>query len=91
MTLCKMHIVQEINKMCTHLQFCDGITETWWDGSYNSSLVREGHRLFRKERQRRKRGGIALSVSDQLEHMEFYLRMDEQQRVHGSGLRGGQG
>lgn len=47
--------------------------------------------MFRKERQRRKRRGAALSVSDQLEHMELCLRMDEQQRVHGSGLRGGQG
>lgn len=91
MTLCKMHIAQGINKICVHLQCCDGITETWWDGSCDSSLVREGYRLFRKEKQRRKRGDAALSVSYQLEHMELCLRMDEQQRVYGSGLRGGQG
>lgn len=85
-----MHIAQGINKICTHLPCCDGITETSWDGSYDSSFVR-GYRLFRKERQRRKSSGVALSVSDQLECMEFCLKIDEQQRVYGSGLRGGQG
>ena len=38
----------------------------------------EGYRLFRKNRQGRQGGGIALYVSEQLECMELYLGMDEE-------------
>ena len=38
----------------------------------------EGYRLFRKDRQRRQGGSVALHVSDQLECMELHLGMDEE-------------
>jgi len=55
-----------------------GITEMWWGGSYNQSVGMEGYRLFRKDRQGRQGGGVALCVSDQLECMEHHLGMDEE-------------
>ena len=55
-----------------------GITETWWDGSYDWSVGMEGYSLFRKDRQGRQGGGIALYVNDQLECMELCLGMDEE-------------
>ncbi|PKU42977.1 hypothetical protein llap_6738 [Limosa lapponica baueri] len=54
------------------------ITETWWDGSYDSSVGMEGYRLFTKDRQGRQGGGFALYVNDQLECMELCLGMDEE-------------
>ncbi|GAB0204803.1 hypothetical protein GRJ2_002945900 [Grus japonensis] len=38
----------------------------------------EGYRLFRKDRQGRRGGGVALYVNDQLECMELHLGMDEE-------------
>ncbi|GAB0207631.1 ubiquitin carboxyl-terminal hydrolase 4 [Grus japonensis] len=55
-----------------------GIMETWWDGSYDWSVGMEGYRLFRKDRQGRQGGGIALYVNDQLECMELHLGMEEE-------------
>ncbi|GAB0204560.1 hypothetical protein GRJ2_002921600 [Grus japonensis] len=65
---------------CTCLQGYDliGITEMWWDGSYDGNLGMQGHRLFRKDRQGRQGGDIALYVNDQLERMELHLGMDEE-------------
>ncbi|KAK4826209.1 hypothetical protein QYF61_006153 [Mycteria americana] len=58
---------------------CDliGITETWWDGSYDWSVGMEGYRLFGKDRQRRRGGGATLYVNDQLVCIELCLGMDE--------------
>jgi len=52
--------------MCAHLQGCDltGITETWWDSSCDWSAAMEGYRLFRKDRQGRRGGGIILCVNE---------------------------
>ncbi|GAB0203326.1 hypothetical protein GRJ2_002798200 [Grus japonensis] len=71
---------QEELETCAHLPGYDliGITETWWDSSYDWSVGMEGHRLFRKDRQGRRGGGITLYVHDQLECMELYLGMDEE-------------
>ncbi|GAB0175756.1 hypothetical protein GRJ2_000040800 [Grus japonensis] len=71
---------QEELEMCTHLQGYDliGITEMWWDGSYDWSIGMEGYRLFRKDRQGRQGGGVALYVNEQLECMELHLGMDEE-------------
>ncbi|GAB0179465.1 hypothetical protein GRJ2_000411800 [Grus japonensis] len=71
---------QEELETCTCLQGYDliGITETWWDGSYEWSVGMEGERLFRKDRQGRQGGGVALYVNDQLECMELCLGMDEE-------------
>ncbi|GAB0182786.1 hypothetical protein GRJ2_000743900 [Grus japonensis] len=65
---------------CVCLQGCDliGIRETWWDSSYDWSVGMVGYRLFRKDRQGRRGGGIALYTNDQLECMELRLGMDEE-------------
>ena len=46
---------QEELETCARLQryIFIGIMETWWDGSYDWNVGREGYRLFRKERQGR--------------------------------------
>ncbi|GAB0203195.1 hypothetical protein GRJ2_002785100 [Grus japonensis] len=71
---------QEELETCVCLQDYDliGITETWWDSSYDWSVGMEGYRLFRKDRQGRRGGGVALYVNDQLECMELHLGMDEE-------------
>ncbi|GAB0187691.1 hypothetical protein GRJ2_001234400 [Grus japonensis] len=71
---------QEELETCVCLQGCDliGITETWWDSSYDWSVGMEGYRLFRKDRQGRQGGGIALYANDQLEYMELHLGMEEE-------------
>ncbi|GAB0185820.1 hypothetical protein GRJ2_001047300 [Grus japonensis] len=71
---------QEELETCVRLQGYDviGITEMWWDSSYDWSVGTEGYRLFRKDRQGRRGGGIALYVNDQLECMELQLGMEEE-------------
>ncbi|GAB0183945.1 mitochondrial enolase superfamily member 1 [Grus japonensis] len=71
---------QEKLETCVCLQGYDliGITETWWDSSYDWSVGMEGYRLFRKDRQGRQGGGIALYVNDQLECMELHLAMHKE-------------
>ncbi|CAM5172065.1 unnamed protein product [Eretmochelys imbricata] len=51
-----------------------GITETWWDNSHDWSAVMDGYKLFRKDRQGRKGGGVALYVREQYDCSE--LRYD---------------
>ncbi|GAB0191019.1 hypothetical protein GRJ2_001567200 [Grus japonensis] len=71
---------QEELETCACLQGYDliGITEMWWDGSYDWSLGMEGYRLFRKDRQGRQGGSVTLYINDQLECMELHLGMDEE-------------
>ncbi|GAB0203231.1 hypothetical protein GRJ2_002788700 [Grus japonensis] len=71
---------QEELEMCARLPGYDliGITETWWDSSYDWSVGMEGYRLFRKDGQGRRGGGVTLYVTDQLECMELHLGMDEE-------------
>ncbi|GAB0204588.1 hypothetical protein GRJ2_002924400 [Grus japonensis] len=71
---------QEELETCTYLQGYDliGIMETWWDGFYDWSVRMEGYRLFRKDRQGRRGGGVTLYVNDQLECMELHMGMDEE-------------
>ncbi|GAB0192581.1 hypothetical protein GRJ2_003481800 [Grus japonensis] len=58
---------QEELETCARLQGYDliGITETWWDRSYDWSVGMEEYRLFRKDRQGRQGGGVTLYVNDQ--------------------------
>ncbi|GAB0205799.1 hypothetical protein GRJ2_003045500 [Grus japonensis] len=71
---------QEELEMCVCLQGYDliGITETWWDSSYDWSVGMEGYRLFRKDRQGRQGRAVALYINGQLECMELHLGMDEE-------------
>ena len=38
------------------------ITETWWDDSHNWSTAMDGYKLFKRDREGRRGGGIALYV-----------------------------
>jgi len=71
---------QEELEMCAHLCGYDiiSITETWWDRSYDWSIGMGGYRFFRKDRQGRQGGGVALYVKDQLEGRELCLGLDEE-------------
>ncbi|PKU49676.1 mitochondrial fission process protein 1 [Limosa lapponica baueri] len=46
------------------------ITETWWDDLHNWSTAANGYQLFRRDRQGRRGGGVALYVRDRLECLE---------------------
>lgn len=52
---------QEELKACAHLQACDliGITQAWWDVSYDCGVGMEKYRLFRKGRQERQEEDVA--------------------------------
>ncbi|KAJ7415620.1 hypothetical protein BTVI_37812 [Pitangus sulphuratus] len=47
------------------------ITETWWDDSHDWSAAMDGYKLFRKDRQRRRGGGVALYVRESLDSVEL--------------------
>ncbi|PKU29035.1 mitochondrial fission process protein 1 [Limosa lapponica baueri] len=51
------------------------ITETWWDKSYNWSVAIEGYKLFRRNRQGRRGGGVALYVKEWIESEEISLKL----------------
>lgn len=45
-------------------QSCDvaAITETWWDDSHSWNTALGGYRLFRRDREGRRGGGVALNI-----------------------------
>ncbi|KAK4828050.1 hypothetical protein QYF61_023088 [Mycteria americana] len=47
------------------------ITETWWDDSHNWSAAMDGYKLFRRDRQGRRGGGVALYVRECLDSLEL--------------------
>ncbi|PKU36576.1 mitochondrial fission process protein 1 [Limosa lapponica baueri] len=47
------------------------ITETWWDKSNDWSAAMEGYKLFRRDRQGRRGGGVALYVREDYECVEL--------------------
>ncbi|KAK4830740.1 hypothetical protein QYF61_013190 [Mycteria americana] len=52
--------------------------EMQWDGFYDWSVGMERYRLFKKDRQGRQGGDVALYVNDQLECMELHQGMDKE-------------
>ena len=42
------------------------ITETWWDDSHNWSTAMDGYKLFRRDRQGRRGGGVACMLESVL-------------------------
>ncbi|GAB0181349.1 hypothetical protein GRJ2_000600200 [Grus japonensis] len=66
--------------MCSCLQGYDliGITEMWWNSSYDWSVGMEGYRLFMMDKQGTQGGGITFCINDQLECMELCLEIDEE-------------
>lgn len=55
-----------MQEACTHLTNAGlaGITEAWWDNSYDSTEM-EKYRIFRKDRKRRQVGEVALCINGQ--------------------------
>ncbi|KAK4823371.1 hypothetical protein QYF61_001719 [Mycteria americana] len=47
------------------------ITETWWDDSHNWSAAMDGYKLFRRDRQGRRGGGVALYVRECFDRLEL--------------------
>ena len=47
------------------------IMETWWDCSHDWSAAMDGYKLFRKDRQGRRGGGMALYVKEHFEVTEL--------------------
>ncbi|KAK4825020.1 hypothetical protein QYF61_023024 [Mycteria americana] len=47
------------------------ITETWWGDSHNWSAAMDGYKLFRRDRQGRRGGGVALYVRESLDSLEL--------------------
>ncbi|PKU26999.1 mitochondrial fission process protein 1 [Limosa lapponica baueri] len=47
------------------------ITEMWWDDSHDWSAALDGYKLFRRDRQGRKAGGVALYVRECYECQEL--------------------
>ena len=59
------------------------ITKIWWDGSHNWNIGTEGYKLFRRDRQGRKGGGVALYIRDGIDCEEFPLRNSHVQELVG--------
>ncbi|MCQ4078480.1 endonuclease/exonuclease/phosphatase family protein [Klebsiella pneumoniae] len=47
------------------------ITETWWDCSHDWSAAMDGYKLFRRDRQGRRGGGVALYVRESFSATEI--------------------
>ncbi|GAB0208671.1 hypothetical protein GRJ2_003332800 [Grus japonensis] len=47
------------------------VTETWWDDSHNWSAAMDGYKLFRRDRQERRGGGVALYVKECFDCLEL--------------------
>jgi len=52
------------------------IMETWWNDYHSWSAGMDGYQLFKRDRQGRKEGGVALYVKKERECMEFNVGDD---------------
>ncbi|KAK4806137.1 hypothetical protein QYF61_001060 [Mycteria americana] len=55
------------------------ITETWWDESHDWSAAIDGYRLFRREKQGRRGGGVALYIKKWIDCEELSLKNSHEQ------------
>ncbi|PKU28504.1 nipped-b-like protein [Limosa lapponica baueri] len=53
------------------------ITETWWDDGHDWNAAMNGYKLLRRNRQRRRGGGVALNSRECFECMELDSSDDE--------------
>ena len=51
------------------------ITETWWDEYHDWNVALDSYRLFRRDRQGRRGGGIALYIKKTLQSEELSLKI----------------
>ncbi|PKU38486.1 nipped-b-like protein [Limosa lapponica baueri] len=65
------------------------ITETWWDEPYDWSVAVEGYKLFRRDRQGRRGGGVALYVKEWIKCEEVSLKpsLGDEERVESLWMR----
>ncbi|RMC09666.1 hypothetical protein DUI87_13452 [Hirundo rustica rustica] len=52
------------------------ITETWWDDSHGWSTALNGYKLFRRDRQGRRGGGVALYIKQTFDTVEIETKED---------------
>jgi len=64
------------------------ITETWWDESHDWNTLIEDYRLFRRDRQSRRGGGVALYVRNWIDCEELCLRTQHRELCCGDQLQG---
>ncbi|KAM9591180.1 uncharacterized protein ACIBXB_006077 isoform 1-T3 [Morphnus guianensis] len=57
------------------------ITETWWDNSHDWSAAMDGYKLFRRDRQGRRGGGVALYVRECFDCTELHDCDDKVERL----------
>lgn len=50
-----------------------GISETWWDESCGLCFTIDGYRLFRRDRQSKQGGGMAMYVKQGLDCVELQV------------------
>jgi len=55
------------------------ITETWWDEYHDWNVALDSYRLFRRDRQGRRGGGIALYIKKTLQSEELSLKNNHEQ------------
>ena len=53
------------------------IRETWWDHSHEWSAAMPGYRLFRRDRQHRRGGGVALYIRECFDAVELKAGNDK--------------
>jgi len=85
---------QEKLETFTHLQGYDliGITEMWWDGSYDWSVGMEAYTIFSKNRQGHKEEVSPwMSVTSWSAWSSAWRWIRSQPRAYGSGIKAGQG
>ena len=68
------------------------ITKTWWDHSHDWSAVIDGYKLFRRDRQGKKGGGVALYIKGCFDVGELEVGNDRVEclwvRIRGKACKG---
>ncbi|KAK4816487.1 hypothetical protein QYF61_017239 [Mycteria americana] len=65
-----------------------GISETWWNESHDWSAGTEGYRLFRRDRQGRRGGGVALYVRERFDCTALAISDDVVKSLWGEDTKG---
>ncbi|PKU28913.1 mitochondrial fission process protein 1 [Limosa lapponica baueri] len=79
---------------CTLCDDLVAVTETWWDKSHDWSAAIDGYRLFRRDRQGRRGGVVALYIKKRIECEKLSLKNSHDQveslwvRIRDQGNKG---
>jgi len=78
---CAQHGKQEELEATVLLESYDliAIAETWWDEFHDWSVAIDGYRLFSRDRQRKRGGGVALYIKKWIELEELSLKHSHEQ------------